>query len=217
MGTVIARSCGEGSPKCRFVIYKWDIRLDGTAVLDQHLLNRTLQVQDSETSTTMEVESLQLDTAYKYLGAQMSADGNTLAQETALKHKCDHLATVFATDPLHPHDILVGYNTIYGLLRKYPLEEIAIAHTAAYDIQNKITNAALPKLGDNRHFPREVGFGPVYLGGCGLINILTKQGVAHITTILKPILLRTTLWMHIIALLVRYQVTTGIMGNPLAH
>jgi len=66
------------------------------------------------------------------------------------------------------HEAAIAYRTYYLPMLCYPLQTTTFTAHQLKTIQSPSINAILTKLGYNRHFPRDVVFGPAEYGGLGL-------------------------------------------------
>ena len=76
-------------------------------------------------------------------------------------------------------------------------------------LQVLIYDALLPKLGYNRHIPLTVRYGPIHLGGVGLINAFTEQMVKHIQFLVGTIRQSSELSLSITISLSLFQLNVG--------
>jgi hypothetical protein len=64
--------------------------------------------------------------AYKYVGIQLSLDGNMTKQVEDLTKKCVDMATVFNSTYFNPKDAAQGFLTVYTPSICYPLPTTTI-------------------------------------------------------------------------------------------
>jgi hypothetical protein len=201
--------------KCKFSTFAWHSDKNGTQILCNSNQLGALEIPDSETRTTCQIEEIPSSESYKLLGVQMALDGNTKAQEQLLQEKCTKMARVFHQAPLSKEDCLQGYTTVLLPTLKYGLMATAIPWYTLTTIQKTLTNTILPKMGYNRRMPRAVVHAPEELGGLGLQQLATEQGIAHVKFTIGSIRTQTEDATLVIALLESYIITAGIMGSPL--
>jgi hypothetical protein len=130
-----------------------------------------MPLKESEHNTTRNVEYIAPNQAYKLLGVQITTDGNTEAQETALAAKCQKMAAIFSQSSLSAANAHQGYHSVFLPAVRYPLAATNIPWDCLIESQMIITTSILPKLGFNRHFPRQVVYAPAYFGGIKLAQL----------------------------------------------
>ena len=62
----------------------------------------------------------------------------------------------------------------------YPISLTKFTQKECDDIQSIFYRYELPKMGLNRHTPKDLLFGPLELGGFGLHNLYTNQIIQYI-------------------------------------
>ena len=111
----------------------------------------------------------------------MTLAGNTTAQETALKEKCQQMGKLFTLAPLNSSDVSFGYKTV--VLPKLT-HGLAATNIPWYQLdkmeQPLIVHCLLPKMGINHRFPRAITFAPEHFGGLGIQQLSAEQGIAHL-------------------------------------
>jgi hypothetical protein len=103
--------------KCRFCVIQWKCSEEGTYSLLPST-QETITVTDSETFQPSMTSALKHDEAYKLLGVMMAFDGNTTAQESTLRAKCNKLATAFNQLQLTSSEALQGYTDPFSFLQR---------------------------------------------------------------------------------------------------
>jgi hypothetical protein len=104
--------------------------------------------------------------------------GDFTQQIKVMKDKADKFAGYIKSPRLTKTDIKVFHKTIYTPAMKYPLPAIAIDEEEFETIQAKIIPAIVQRLGFNSKLPTAVRFGPVSMGGLGLLDLRTESGIA---------------------------------------
>jgi hypothetical protein len=116
---------------------------------------------------------------------------------------------------MNPRDTKQGYTTVFNPSLKYVLPATSITPSKLYQAQAPLINIALPRLGYNWKMPRVLTFASKRWGGLGLLNLATEQGVSQCNLLISHLRARKYLSNHIIILLESYQITTGMVNNPL--
>ncbi len=76
-------------------------------------------------------------------------------------------------------DSYMVYETRYRPALQYPLRVTTFTTKELDDIQKPFIYLLLPKIGLNRHMPRDVIYGPTFRGGLGLVNLEEQQIIQH--------------------------------------
>jgi hypothetical protein len=71
------------------------------------------------------------------------------------------------------------YKTRYRPALQYPLRVTTFTTKELNDIQKPFIYLLLPKIGLNRHMPRDIIYGPIFRGGLGLVNLEEQQIIQH--------------------------------------
>lgn len=133
-----------------------------------------MEIIDSDMKQPIIVESITKSDAYKLLGVQIALDVTHTKQVEAIEEKAKHVISVFTKADLSANDLVLGFNTIAIPTLYYPFTATTIPSKKLQTIQNKITNAILPKLGLNPKFPRAVLYAPKHFGGIGFHNMAVE-------------------------------------------
>jgi hypothetical protein len=70
-------------------------------------------------------------------------------------------------------------------------------------------------MGYNRHMPLALVYAPKEVGGIGLYDLPTEQGLAHLLYAIGSLRCSPETWMPIKALIESYMINAGILRNPL--
>jgi hypothetical protein len=200
--------------KCRFGLIRWNYDSQGNGYLCSST-QTPLEITDSETSKVVEVPQLEPHEAYKYLGVQIALDGNMSAQQQAIQTKCQHFIQIFSQSNLSQSNMQLCYRTVFGPSIKYVLPATTLDPDFLDRVQRPLISLILSKLGFNQHMPKEVVLAPLHFGGLGLFDLIIEQGIAQTLYILGQIRSQSSSADTILILLETYQLTSGIIQNPL--
>jgi hypothetical protein len=203
--------------KCKFSTFYWTTDEMGTVKIETTPQIGSIKIPSSETLEECEINEIAADKEYKLLGVQMTLTGNTLAQEAAMKEKCQHMGKVFTLAPLSSSDAHTGFKTVLLPKLKYGLSATSIPWYKLDDIQQPLIHTILPKMGINRHFPRAAVFAPEHFGGLGVQQLSAEQGLAHIQYIVGSIRAQTDEHPAIYILLESFIILSGLTGSPLEN
>jgi hypothetical protein len=84
-------------------------------------------------------------------------------------------------------------------------------------IESPCINALLSKMGYNRHFAREIVFGPIEYGGLGLKSLYFQQGYLNIKWFINMTRENTTVTPLLKILLRTMQIEAGTSTNILQN
>jgi len=73
-----------------------------------------------------------------------------------------------------------GFRAMVYPKLEFPLTVTQFSQKQCDRILSPILNVCLPKMGFNRHMPREVVFGPLCAGGLGFHDLYIEQGIKHV-------------------------------------
>jgi hypothetical protein len=111
----------------------------------------------------------------RYLGVRVGISGEMKAEFEYRLAQSRQFATVMSS--LHDREeAALAYRAYYIPKLCYPLQTTTFTEQELKAIESPSINAILTKLGYNRHFPRDVTFGPIAFGGLGLRPLYLTQG-----------------------------------------
>ena len=73
-----------------------------------------------------------------------------------------------------------GFRAMVYPKLEFPLTVTQFSQKQCDRILSPILNVCLPKMGFNRHMPREVVYGPISAGGLGFHDLFIEQGIKHV-------------------------------------
>jgi hypothetical protein len=203
--------------KCKFTTYKWEANAIGTMEINEEKTIGALQIHDSETKLTNNVEEIEPSESYKLLGVEMATLRANKEQENMLIQKCNKMKKLLTMTNLPPAETWTSYKSIILPTLKYGNEATVIPEETLNRIQQTLTQALIPRLGLNRHTPRPLIYATHQMGGVGIQKLNTEQGIAHIALLTGSIRCNDETTKSIIALLESFIVTSGIIGNPMTN
>jgi hypothetical protein len=144
----------------------------------------------------------------------MSLNGDSRPQALALQCKCEQLASAFAGCHLSPADVTQGYQSILIPGLRYGMSATTITQKQLRKSQQIISKVILPKLGYNRHMPRQVVYAPKHFGGIGLLDLSVEQGLAQLLFLLRNLRTKTDVTETIHTLIESYMIRAGTTKSP---
>ena len=128
-------------------------------------------------------------TCERYLGVRVGISGEMDEEQKFRLAQSRQLASAISS--IHDrHEAAIAYRTYYLPMLCYPLQITTFTANQLKIIQSPSINAILTKLVSNRHFPRDVVFGPAEYEGLGLRSLFLVQGhrqlQAMITNLSSP-------------------------------
>ena len=171
--------------KCKISILRWKQRglwgLQSPEKLSEN--NDTLTIVP-EGGTKETLHRLDYNEAERILGIRLPMSGEMTHE---FKHRKKQMLTFAAkinNAPFQPHDAHVVYQSRYRAMIQYPLPITTFTTNQLHTIQKPVIFHLLPKLGMNRHMPREVVYGPRPLGGREIMDLRIEQPYLNIKTTL---------------------------------
>jgi hypothetical protein len=115
---------------------------------------------------------------------------------------------------LPPTEIRTCMKSIIIPTMTYGLSAMTQKSKDLEEIQRPQTHALLPNMGYNRHTPRAIVYNTTKLGGVGLKNLHTEQGISHIQYITRCWRCNNETTNTLRALIETYIVVSGLPTNP---
>ena len=137
--------------KCKFTTYLWKANDIGTMEINEKKTIGSLQICDSETKLTNNIEEISPTESYKLLGVQMATIEADKAQETMLVDKCSKMTKLLTITNLPPAETWTSYKSIIVPTIKYGNAATVIPEETLSKIQRTLTHALVPRLGLNRN------------------------------------------------------------------
>jgi hypothetical protein len=201
--------------KCKFTTYQWHADSSGTMKLVEAKTIGALTIIDSETKLTNEIEEIAINESYKLLGIPMATTQAYIEQEQMIRNKCTNMKKLLTSTNLPPVETWNSYKAIILPTIKYGLAATVIPEAALASSQKQLIHALIPRLGMNRHTPLAVIQATNALGGVGIQDLPTEQGIAHVAFLIGSIRCNTEASRSIYGLLESYIITSGLIGSPL--
>jgi hypothetical protein len=131
------------------------------------------------------IQRMEPTEAYETLGLWMAPDGNLDEQFDRLLTMVKHWSDRIRTSYLRKHD--AAYALKVTVLKKieYALPALNLSKAQCDKLMRPILQAALPKAGYNRNFPKEVIHGPDGLLRADIHHPYTTQLITHIDMLLR--------------------------------
>ena len=150
--------------------------------MDQAL---TLNMLNAE-GRKVTIKQLQVSKGMKTLGVTLAPDGNNKDIVQALLEKASEWADLIQSGhPLLREEAWRALNSTILKGLEYPLLATTLTEEETEIIFSPIRQAALPKSGIVRTFPKAMTHAPLSHQGLGIPNVYTSQQVQHILTVLK--------------------------------
>ena len=129
---------------------KWIALPNGTfRLLTPTELPIPISIADSDTNQPITIPQLAPNTAYKYLGVKLCADGSHTPHKTYLLQRSRRYAKAMQLCPLDRHGINIAYHSCYLPALTYSLPATSFSEDDLHDIQNEATSSFLSRLGFN--------------------------------------------------------------------
>jgi len=212
---ILQSSGGQLNPKkCVWMLFNWHFKPSGAAQL------RAPPVPPEITTTIKGSEPypiwrLQPNEAHRYLGIQLTTDGNHKRELQIFKDRTQRYTNFIHQCPLTTQEARVVYLQCYLPTISYPLPATSFPPEKIIKIQGSATSAFLSKMGYPRTFPRAITYVSTRRGGLGFRHLGHEQGVQQCLQLLKHIRSNTTMGKTYQLLIQHYQLHAGFRHSIL--
>jgi len=206
---ILQASGGLLNPKkCVWMMYYWKFSPSGKATLTEPPQPIQLTITE-DGKEPQPLKRLQPHEAHRYLGVQLTADGNHKEELKLFQKRTDQYVNLLKQCPLNRREARVVYLQCYLPTLSYPLPATSIPPNKLYQIQSKATAAFLSRMGYPRTFPRAVVYATIQQGGIGFRHLGHEQGVQQMLQILKHLRAGTTTGTIYTIMIQHYQLISG--------
>ena len=169
--------------KCKVSILTWRANYWGIKNPDSGKEDETIYIPSETTGNRKDpLERISPCNAERILGLRLPILGTMNSELEYRIKQMDILARKLYQAPISHKEAFLIYQTRYKPMVKYCFPVTTFNREELDKIQKKFIFLLLPKLGMNRHTPRDVIYGPTSRGGRGLMDIRLEQPVIHIET-----------------------------------
>jgi len=194
--------------KCVWMLFNWHFKPAGTAQIKAPAMppEITTTITGSE---PYPIRRLQPNKAHRYLGIQLTTDGNHKRELQTFKECTQRYTNFIHQCPLTAQDTSVVYLQCYLPTVSYPLPATLFPPEKLIKIQGSATSAFLSKMGYPRMFPHAITYASTRLGGLGFRHLGHEQGVQQCLQLIKHIRANTTTGKTYQILIQQYQLYAG--------
>jgi hypothetical protein len=165
---------------CQSVSFTW-------YMLGSEEITHQVQIMDSATNETIEIEIRQCTDSHKTLGVMETPTGDYKDEGERLLDKAIGFARKTSVIAVSRLEATTLYQSMVQPSMLYSTPAGTLTKQQAAHINSKLTQASLPSMGYNRNSPLEVVYGPKSMGGIGMRDIFAEQGAAKTAAILKHV------------------------------
>ena len=174
--------------------------MQGAPVLSNRLNEvPNIQVINSSTGISQELQYLLPYTAHKALGHHKEPAGGNSEQFKALKEKSNSITEFLWKTPLSWTEAWTYYAAAcYIPSVCYPLACSSLSSTQLLKVQQKAMSIIIPRCGFNRHTHRAILYGPSSIGGANFRLLHIEQGLLQVTYFIRQLRLASLVgqWLH---------------------
>jgi hypothetical protein len=123
--------------------------------------------------------------AERTLGVRLAPDGNMQAQFEWMMQTARAWADKLRAGHLPRHLTWLAWNSTIQKTLEYPLPTTTLTKAQCDKLTSTLAQAALPRIGVLRTFPRALLHAPNKMAGLDVPNLYTEQGVAHILRLIR--------------------------------
>jgi hypothetical protein len=143
-----------------------------------------LQVQDPS-GTIQSLNQLELWEAERTLGVRLAPDGNMTIQYEWMLQTARKWADTIRSGHLPRHLTWLAWRSTILKTMEYPLPTTILTESQCNKITSVVAAAALLRSSTMRSFPRRLLHAPLKAGGLNVPNLYVKQGISHITRLIR--------------------------------
>jgi len=212
---ILQSSGGQLNPKkCVWMLFNWHFKPSGAAQL------KALTIPPEITTTIIgsepyPIQHLQPNEAHRYLGIQLTTDGNNKRELQIFQERTRRYTNFIHQCPLTIQEARVVYLQCYLPTISYPLPATSFPTDKLLKIQASATSAFLSKMGYPRTFPRAITYASTRRGGLGFRHLGHEQGVQQCLQLIKHIRSNTTMGKTYQLLIQHYQLHAGFSRSIL--
>lgn len=173
--------------KCSCYVYDFLPDLNGKMQPTEIDNNNQIKVTDSETGREINIRTIPTTDSYKTMGVHISGDQRWDTQYSKLLSASKQYASGFGRSPIYGQSAFLSYMSSYLPKMTYSLSVTGLSPTQCEKIQSPALMTFLPKIGLNRHFPREVVTAPLHFGGLDMRHLYYEQGLRHILLLIRQL------------------------------
>eukprot|EP00980_Cylindrotheca_fusiformis_P013761 scaffold3547_cov96-Cylindrotheca_fusiformis.AAC.1 len=144
-----------------------------------------ISLPDPRTGEAIDIECLAHDSEHKTLGHYKAPAGTLPRQRAAIQQAADQMADLMLRSFLDPTEARMVYFAVFLAKFSYVLPQCSFPRTTLREFESKAQQAFTAKMGFNRKMACAIRYGPVTLGGVGLVQFETIQGSGQIQNFLK--------------------------------
>jgi len=147
----------------------------------------------SDTPTPIPLRNIPPHQGERYLGIRLALDGNMTQEYTFRQAQAQQYKQEVFKSSFNKKEAWLSYHAVWIPRMRYCLPLTTFTQQQCRRVQRSSFEAALPKMGLNRNFPRVVLHGPLKFGGLAIPNMYNDQCILHIRWIIKMLRCKTTL------------------------
>ena len=137
-----------------------------------------MTLRKGQHATPQVIKRHDLHKASRLLGVFQNPMGDFSEHLRVMKRKTDTSFAGYIKSPrLKTHDIRVFHNTMYAPSMRYSLPAVAVDEEESGAVQAQIIPSIVQRLGFNSNLPTAIRFGPIEMGGLGLVDLRTEGGI----------------------------------------
>ena len=204
--------------KCSWFVMYWDWRAGRPVIRRcEESSASTVCLSQGESSSKVQIKRQELHKATRLLGVFQNPMGDFTEHVRVLKQKADQYSGQIKSPRLTAGDVRVFVRTTYEPAMRYSLPAMAIDEEELAAIQTRIIPAIVQKLGMSSKLPTAIRHGPISMGGLGLMDLRTENGIEMIKYFRHQVYCRTQVGELFIIQLKTLQLEAGIPQHLLEY
>mmetsp|Transcript_5909 Transcript_5909/g.9058 ORF Transcript_5909/g.9058 Transcript_5909/m.9058 type:complete len:1660 (+) Transcript_5909:3576-8555(+) len=170
--------------KCHWYILDFQWKGSEYSLTTKEDIPYELTVKDMDGKRQI-IQRKEYDESEVTLGIHGSPTGDMKHQVQRMKRQSKDWADKITAGHMDRVNVAIALKTTVWRTLGYPLAATLLTKAECEDIMKPTINAALSKMGMNRHFPRDVVFGATEYQGLGIPHLYTVQSITHIQNIVN--------------------------------
>eukprot|EP00980_Cylindrotheca_fusiformis_P026777 scaffold17422_cov103-Cylindrotheca_fusiformis.AAC.6 len=171
--------------KCSVHVVYFQFRSHGQPYLCRLSDIPLISLPDPRTGAAIDIECFAHDREHKTLGHYKAPAGTLPRQRAVIQQAADQMAALMLRSFLDPTEARMVYFAVFLAKFSYVLPQCSFPRTTLREFESKAQQAFTAKMGFNRKMACAIRYGPVSLGGVGLVQFETIQGSGQIQNFLK--------------------------------
>eukprot|EP00980_Cylindrotheca_fusiformis_P020498 scaffold7555_cov72-Cylindrotheca_fusiformis.AAC.3 len=172
-------------PKCSVHVIYTTFYSDGQPRLCKHADIPPILIPDPRSGQQIDIRCNPHDKEHKTLGHYKAPSGTFPNQRAALQKAANSLASMVLHSALYPEEAKMMYYAVFLAKFAYVLPQCYFLPSALRHFEAQAQQAFAAKMGFSRTMSCAIRYGPIALGGVGMVQFESLQGIGQIQNFIK--------------------------------